>query len=650
MTQAMLGHIANVLNSGEFISSDRSFSASMTLIRRDVKGGKRAGYKPGSKIWEEVVKELRCVHEIKNKDELCCGRAIVVMREYAKKKAAEKNCYENVRQNRGKKTQQLKEAKKLYKEAGVPEGSCGYEEIEKFQEYLGPKGYQLIVVDPVRGGVIFTGEAYKFAPKVIQLVKTYYEDSDGETKAHYDGVYSIAAVMNRCKFCRYCCNGYSTEDAKHHNCLHANCPSCMRRRNKTSKGCPDYTGWSKPTITCRTCCRSFYGEDCYRDHLIQKKQTETRMEADLIHQVARDNDIVIPRKEVMKSVCEMHRKCNTCLVSYKVKEEVTHKCGHGQCSNCLNYVELYNHQCFIMNDIYKANKRRDHQQKAEKRCLEAIKEMTTEDGKKVKDVATRPITVKENKVDLMKKYPPTQETIEAVKKQLKDLGIDVTDIPEDELQMFQFEHFYLTEGKKEKYKELVFADIECCIDDNRKFTPNLICFERESSDKKYHGWGRTCLRDFHKQLMTWLKETEKEKGLRWNEIETQLYFHNFRGFDGVFIIKQLFDMNVKVSKVLMTGQKILYFECGQLKFKDSMSFLNMPLENFTKTFGLTELKKGYFPHKFNREENLNYEGLIPDLKYYETNCINTKKKEVVEKWHTEELLKGEIWNFRKELL
>ena len=440
MTQAMLGHIANVLNSGEFISSDRGFSASMTLIRRDVNGGKRASYKPGSKIWEEVVKELRCVHEIKNKDELCCGRAIVVMREYAKKKAGEKNRYENVRQNRRKKTQQLKEAKKLYKEAGVPEGSCGYEEIEKFQEYLGPKGYQLIVVDPVRGGVIFTGEAYKFAPKVIQLVKTYYEDSDGETKAHYDGVYSIAAVMNRCKFCRYCCKGYNTEDAKHHNCLHANCPSCMRRRNKTSKGCPDYIGWSKPTITCRTCCRSFYGEDCYRDHLIQKKQTETRMEADLIHQVARDNDIVIPRKEVMKSVCEMHRKCNTCLVSYKVKEEVTHKCGHGQCSNCLNYVELYNHQCFIMNDIYNANKRRDNQQKAEKR-LEAIKEMTTEDGKKVKDVATRSITVKENEVDLMKKYPPTQETIEAVKKQLKDLGIDVTDIPEDELQMFQFEHF-----------------------------------------------------------------------------------------------------------------------------------------------------------------------------------------------------------------
>ena len=75
------------------------------------------------------------------------------------------------------------------------------------------------------------------------------------------------------------------------------------------------------------------------------------------------------------------------MVSYKVKEGMTHKCGHGQCSNCLNYVDLYNHRCFIMSDIYKANKRYDNKQKVEEKILEAIKEMTTEDGEKVKDVA-----------------------------------------------------------------------------------------------------------------------------------------------------------------------------------------------------------------------------------------------------------------------
>lgn len=94
----------------------------------------------------------------------------------------------------------------------MPEGPCGFEAIEQFQNYLGPKGYQVIVVDPVRGGVIFTGEAYKNAPKVIQLVKTYCEDGEGETKAHYDGLYSVAPVMNRSKFCRYCCKGYDHEE------------------------------------------------------------------------------------------------------------------------------------------------------------------------------------------------------------------------------------------------------------------------------------------------------------------------------------------------------------------------------------------------------------------------------------------------------
>ena len=101
---------------------------------------------------------------------LCCGRAIAVMREYAKKKAGEKNCYDNVRQDRGKKTRQLKLAKQLYKATGVPEGPCGYKEIQKFQDYLGPMGYQLIVVEATRGGVIFKGDKYEDENKIIALV------------------------------------------------------------------------------------------------------------------------------------------------------------------------------------------------------------------------------------------------------------------------------------------------------------------------------------------------------------------------------------------------------------------------------------------------------------------------------------------------
>ena len=34
---------------------------------------------------------------------------------------------------------QARLAKQLYRDANVPEGSCRYEELEKFQAFLGPK-------------------------------------------------------------------------------------------------------------------------------------------------------------------------------------------------------------------------------------------------------------------------------------------------------------------------------------------------------------------------------------------------------------------------------------------------------------------------------------------------------------------------------
>ena len=289
----------------------------------------------------------------------------------------------------------MKIARELYKAAGVQEGPCGYAEIEQFQNYLGPKGYQLIVVDPVLGGVIFTGEAYKNAPKVIQLVKTYYEDDQGETQAHCDGLYSVASIMNRCKFCRYCCKRYDHEDANHHNCLHRNCPSCMRRRNDDFQGCPDYTGWINPTITCAKCNRQFFGEDCYQAHLLQLKQEETTMEREMRKQVEMENDIEIWPKETFKSVCEMYCKCKTCLVSFKNKEGVKHKCGQGQCPNCLEYVDLYRHHCHIVSECYRDNKRRENKQRAEERCLEAITMMSTTDDHIVQDIVRKPITFKE---------------------------------------------------------------------------------------------------------------------------------------------------------------------------------------------------------------------------------------------------------------
>jgi len=105
MTQAVLQKLAHVLNSGEFITNDVGFSASVLFSRPERKGGKSKTPKPGEKTWEQMAKESKSVCEIKNKDDLYCGRAIVVMQEYAKRQAGVENTFKNIYLDRGKNSQ-----------------------------------------------------------------------------------------------------------------------------------------------------------------------------------------------------------------------------------------------------------------------------------------------------------------------------------------------------------------------------------------------------------------------------------------------------------------------------------------------------------------------------------------------------------------
>ena len=50
--------------------------------------------------------------------------------------------------------------------------------------------------------------------------------------------------------------------------------------------------------------------------------------------------------------------------------------------------------------------------------------------------------------------------------------------------------------------------------------------------------------------------------------------------------------------VIMNGNTIMRMTMGTVKFLDSYLFLHMRLANFPKTFGLTEMKKGYFLDPF----------------------------------------------------
>ena len=58
----------------------------------------------------------------------------------------------------------------------------------------------------------------------------------------------------------------------------------------------------------------------------------------------------------------------------------------------------------------------------------------------------------------------------------------------------------------------------------------------------------------------------------------------------------------------MNGNTILRMKEERVTFLDSYQFLHMRLAIFQDTFGLTEMKKGYFPHLAKTLANQRYVG------------------------------------------
>ena len=80
-----------------------------------------------------------------------------------------------------------------------------------------------------------------------------------------------------------------------------------------------------------------------------------------------------------------------------------------------------------------------------------------------------------------------------------------------------------------------------------------------------------------------------------------LIAHNSKGYDSHFVLKWLIDQRIEPYYTYNVA-KIMFMEIPKLsiRFIGSLNVLQMPLNDFPKTFGMTELKKGFFPHYFNK--------------------------------------------------
>ena len=127
--------------------------------------------------------------------------------------------------------------------------------------------------------------------------------------------------------------------------------------------------------------------------------------------------------------------------------------------------------------------------------------------------------------------------------------------------------------------------------------------------------------------------------------------HNSKGYDCHFVLKWLIDQGIK-PYCIYNGAKIMFVEISKLsiRFIDSLNFLQMPLKSFPKTFGMSELKNGYFPHYFSKECNKDYVGNIPSKKHYGYNQMKPDERTKFLKRYEERVRENYVFDFKKEIL
>ena len=205
------------------------------------------------------------------------------------------------------------------------------------------------------------------------------------------------------------------------------------------------------------------------------------------------------------------------------------------------------------------------------------------------------------------------------------------------------------EGGREEQEEIeppplfVYADYEAVTDADGVQTPIMVCAEHEATDVTEVFYGENCSEEFLAYLDELIVVEDDEVR------DVIVVFHNFKGYDGMFILQQLFKEHRTVTDQINVGTKVLSLRAGNLKFVDSLCFLPFPLASFPAAFGLTELRKGFFPHLFNTLENQDYEGVMPPRDMYDPKGMNAKKKAEFEKWYDEQLDSNYVFNLRQDM-
>jgi hypothetical protein len=116
--------------------------------------------------------------------------------------------------------------------------------------------------------------------------------------------------------------------------------------------------------------------------------------------------------------------------------------------------------------------------------------------------------------------------------------------------------------------------------------------------------------------------------------------HNAKAFKLHFILNRAILLKWQ-PELIMNGQKIMRMTMEHMKFIDSICFLPFPLRKVSGAFGQTA-SKSWYPHYFNKMENLDYVGQIPDRECYGVNEMSSGERTDFLAWY--ETQKSEVFD------
>ena len=193
-----------------------------------------------------------------------------------------------------------------------------------------------------------------------------------------------------------------------------------------------------------------------------------------------------------------------------------------------------------------------------------------------------------------------------------------------------------SDGDDEGYVQMYFFDFEC-KQETGEHVPNFCVVQDEKGNEEIFK-GDNTVEDFCK----WAFREDHEHCI--------FVAHNFKGYDSYFVQDYLNKECIQFD-LICTGAKIMSLRVPMrdIKFIDSYNFIPMALARFPETFDRNELRKGYFPHMFNRDDKQNYVGPIPETHYYLPNTMKPEVRQEFLQWHAEQVENNYVFDFQKEM-